>query len=141
MNECCTQKETSEHYPKSYSCPENGQAYASVKRKTLLHHISRPWLKPLAEQGYYFCTDPECDVVYFGQDNTVVRRDELRTAVGQKSDAENAALCYCFGVTKAETRLDNNIKGFITLQTKKSLCSCETSNPSGRCCLKDFPDS
>ena len=123
MNECCTQKETSEHYPKSYSCPENGQAYASVKRKTLLHHISRPWLKPLAEQGYYFCTDPECDVVYFGQDNTVVHRDELRTVVGQKSDAENAALCYCFGVTKAETLLDKSIKGFIALQTKKNHCA------------------
>ena len=141
MNECCTQKQTAEHYPKSHYCPENGQTYASVKHKTLLHHISRPWLKPLAEQGYYFCTDPECDVVYFGQDNTVIRRDELRTVVGQKSDAENAAVCYCFGVTKSETLLDKSIKGFITLQTKKSLCSCETSNPSGRCCLKDFPGS
>ena len=141
MNSCCTQKETAGHYPKSHCCPANGKAYASVKRKTLLHHITQPWLKPVTEQGYYFCTDSDCDVVYFGQDNSIIHRDELRTNVGQKSDDENAAICYCFGVTKDQTLSDDRIKNFITLQTKESLCSCETSNPSGRCCLKDFPKS
>jgi hypothetical protein len=27
----------------------------------------------------------------------------------------------------------------VMAQTKAGLCSCDTSNPSGRCCLKDFP--
>ncbi len=141
MNKCCTQKTTAEQYPKSHHCPVNGQPYASVKRKTLLHHISQPWLKPITEQGYYFCTDPDCDVVYFGKDNEVVHKAELRTAVGQKSHDKNAIICYCFGITKAQTLSDNSLKNFIIKQTKKSLCSCETSNPSGHCCLKDFPKS
>jgi len=146
MKKCCTEKEnpaaeTSKHYPGSHCCPANGQPYVSVKRKTLLHHISQPWLSSLPEQGYYFCTDPDCDVVYFGEDNMVVHTDELRTAVGQKSHDKHAAICYCFGISKALARLDKTIKDFVSNETKKSNCSCETSNPSGRCCLKDFPKS
>lgn len=139
MNECCTQQGIAEHYPRSHRCPVNGESYTSVKRKTLLHHISQPWLRPLREQGYYFCTDPDCDVVYFGQDNSVVHRDELRTVVGQKSHDTDATICYCFGVTKTLACHDKSIKAFVTRQTKESNCSCETSNPSGRCCLKNFP--
>ena len=148
MNECCSQsevthKETEGHYPKSHYCPVNGKAYSSVKRKTLLHHISGPWQKSLTEQGYYFCTDPGCDVVYYGQDNSVIHSNELRTSVWQKSNDKQALVCYCFGVSKelAKSDLKNNgdIKAFVLEQTKQSTCSCETSNPSGRCCLKDFP--
>jgi hypothetical protein len=148
MHKCCSQSETTDeetrgHYPKSHYCPANGKAYSSVKRKTLLHHISDPWHNALIEQGYYFCTDPGCDVVYFGQDNTVLHARNLRTAVWQKSQDDHATICYCFGVTKQLARTDNrkngDIKTFITEQTKQSLCSCETSNPSGRCFLKYFP--
>ncbi len=141
MNHCCTQKEPAKHYPKSHDCPVNGKTYNSVKRKTLLHHVSTPWIHSLAQQAYYFCTDPQCDVVYFGQDNSVIHKEELRTTVWQKSRAIDATICYCFGVTKYHALHDKSIKSFITEQTKKSLCSCETSNPSGRCCLKDFPRS
>jgi hypothetical protein len=111
-----------------------------VKRKTLLHHILHPWQKTITEQQYYFCTDPDCDVVYYGDDDSVIRTDELRTTVWQKSKDKRDAICYCFGITKALARMEN-IKKFVIRQTKDSLCSCETSNPSGRCCLKDFPES
>ena len=144
MKKSCTEKEnpvieTSGQYPGSHCCPGNGQSYASVKRKTLLHHITQPWLNSLPDQGYYFCTDPDCDIVYFGEDNTVVHTTELRTAAGQKSHDKNAAICYCFGITKALARLDKTIKSFVSKETKQANCSGETSNPSGRCGLKDFP--
>ena len=150
MHKCCSQSETTHeqtkgHYPKSHYCPANGKAYSSVKRKTLLHHISDPWQNPLIEQGYYFCTDPGCDVVYFGQDNTVVHTNGLRTSVWQKSNDQNATICYCFGISKklalSDSKMKDNIIAFVTEQTKQSLCSCETSNPSGHCCLKDFANS
>jgi hypothetical protein len=146
MKKCCAVNENvateiAERYPGSHCCPANGMSYVSVKRKTLLHHISQPWLSSLPEQGYYFCTDPDCDVVYFGEDNMVIHTDELRTAVGQKSHDKNAAICYCFGITKALARLDETIKSFVIKQTKQSICSSETNNPSGHCCLKDFPKS
>ena len=141
MNNCCTQNEASKRYPTSHDCPVNGVTYDSVKRKTLLHHVSQPWGNALAQQAYYFCTDPLCDVVYFGHDNSVIHTDQLRTGIWQKTRSVDATICYCFGVTKYQAMRDKNIKAFVTEQTKKSLCSCETSNPSGRCCLKDFPKS
>ena len=139
MSNCCSNSEASAHYPTSHTCPANGVSYASVKRKTLLHHIKKPWQHSIPAQGYYFCTDPGCDVVYFAQDNTTIQTHDVRTTVWQKSNSEKAKLCYCFGVTKKQAINDKGIKTFVIKQTKSSLCSCETSNPSGRCCLKDFP--
>lgn len=141
MNNCCTQEKVPKNYLKSHNCPVNGKTYQSVKRKTVLHHVSQPWACSLTQQEYYFCSDPLCNVVYFGRDNSVIHNDELRTTVWQKSRDADATICYCFGVTKYHAMQDKNIKSFIAEQTKKSLCSCETSNPSGRCCLKDFPQS
>ncbi|MBE9564636.1 MAG: hypothetical protein IMF17_05270 [Proteobacteria bacterium] len=149
MNDCCKKKDDAENgntegeFSKkastSHCCPSNGKPYKSVKRKTLLHHILKPWSHRISIQDYFFCTDPKCDVVYFGEDDSVVHTDELRTTVWQKSSDKNAAICYCFGISKALAQLDKNIKNFVKEQTKQSNCSCETSNPSGRCCLKDFP--
>jgi len=48
-------------------------------------------------------------------------------------------LCYCFGVSSADFERNPATRDFVMAQTKANLCSCETSNPSGRCCLKDFP--
>ena len=141
MSDCCIQKKTSGIYPKSHLCPVNGKSYDSVNRKTLLHHITHPWRNSITEQGYYFCTDPFCDVVYFGQDDNTVSSSALRDTVWQKSKVTDAMICYCFGVTKAQALSDKSIKSFIIEQTKNALCSCETSNPSGHCCLKDFPKS
>lgn len=138
MNQCCDNK-TSPDEKTSHNCPVNGRSYPSVKRKTLLHHVKQPWNNLITEQAYYFCTDAKCDVVYFGQDDTTLKTDDLRTTVWQKSESELANICYCFGVTKKLASSDKNIKTFVIEQTKSSLCSCETSNPSGRCCLKDFP--
>ena len=139
MNQCCSNNETSANAAKSHNCPINGQSYSRVKRKTLLHHIKYPWQNTVTEQAYYFCTDPECDVTYFGQDNTTIPTHDLRTTVWQKTNSETANICYCFGVTKKLALSDKDIITFVIQQTKNSSCSCETSNPSGRCCLKDFP--
>jgi hypothetical protein len=139
MDDCCANNVNSANYPKSHTCPENGKSYHYVKRKTVLHHIVHPWRRSLPEQGYYFCSDPNCDIVYFGQDNTMIHADSVRTTVWQKSGGVENPFCYCFGVTKKQACADKNIKAFIIAQTKNFICSCETSNPSGRCCLKDFP--
>lgn len=146
MNDCCANKDKLRSKPSkrgsaSHYCPSNGKPYKSVKRKTLLHHILQPWLNNITEQQYYFCTDENCDVVYFGEDNSIFRSNELRTTVWQKSTDKNAVICYCFGISKALARLDKSIKSFVKKQTRESNCSCETSNPSGHCCLKDFPKS
>jgi hypothetical protein len=59
--------------------------------------------------------------------------------VGAKDLSGNAPLCYCFGVSKADAINDPAIRDYVLTKTKRGICSCETSNPSGCCCLKDFP--
>lgn len=138
MSNCCSSSDAARANKNTHKCPANGKPYARVKLKTLLHHVYQPWRRQVSEQNYYFCTDPSCNVVYFGDDNTVFNIDDIRTPIWQKTSDSNAAVCYCFGITKAHVHHDDSIKTFIADQTKKSLCACETSNPSGRCCLKDF---
>ncbi len=134
MSECCSTSNSS----RKHICPSNGKAYIQVSTRTILHHISQPWLHKLNDTNYYFCTDPNCEVIYFGQDNTVINKSMLRTEVGIKEKSNNALICYCFGVTKKEAEENPGIKDYVIEQTKNHTCSCETSNPSGKCCLKDF---
>jgi len=63
----------------------------------------------------------------------------MRTPVGVKEASADTLLCYCFGVSKQDFQTDPATREFVVAQTKAGLCSCDTRNPSGRCCLKDFP--
>lgn len=139
MTECCISKEPGRQPSRRHRCPVNGKEYASVGRKTILHHLENPWELKLREQNYYFCSDSDCDVVYFGLDNSVIPKSGLRTIVGVKEKNPERVVCYCFGVSHATARQNGKVKQFIKDRTRQSLCSCETSNPSGRCCLGSFP--
>lgn len=133
-------KNSSTDYPKKAVCPVNGQDYHRVERKTLLHHLQKPWQVELPEQGYYFCDSPDCDVVYFGQDKQTFTQVELRTLVGLKSQRSDRAICYCFDVKQNDlTQRLGAARNFVVNQTRAGSCDCEIRNPSGRCCLKDFP--
>ncbi len=125
MSDCCTP------HPNKRRCPGNGLECAEVSARTILHHIKSPWLWHDTGQRYFYCGDPDCDIVYFGEDGAVIRTAELR------NPAKGELLCYCFGVTHADAL--NGVRDFVLEKTGLKLCSCETSNPSGRCCLKDFP--
>lgn len=139
MTNCCASKNSDPASPKRLRCPVNGKEYGSVGYKTILHHVSDPWNNALIDQGYYFCSDVDCDVVYFGQDNTLIAKSELRTNVGVKEKDPERMVCYCFGVSYAIAEKNRVVVDFVKEKIKKSLCSCGTSNPSGRCCLKYFP--
>jgi hypothetical protein len=139
MPDCCSTSSQDKSGSAKYKCPVNGNAYLEVARKTVLHHIDRPWLHLLDEQKYFYCDDPACEVVYFAEDNTVINRSQVRTRIGAKEQAANALLCYCFGISNLEANTILETRAFVIEQTKRSLCSCTTSNPSGRCCLEDFP--
>ena len=139
MSDCCSDSCSSNESLNTYRCPVNGREYRGVSEKTILHHIKSPWLWNGKQQNYYFCDDPECDVVYFGQNDSVVNKSELRTTVGMKEKSDDALVCYCFGVTANQAATNPDIKAFIVEETKGHICECEARNPSGRCCLRDFP--
>lgn len=144
MSHCCSNSKKNENVvirksPKKQACPVNQQDYILVLLKTVLHHIKNSWSTNLKEQGYYFCNDSECDVVYFGEDGLVIKTNALRTQIAIKEKDDNALVCHCFGISQADAKNNSEIKKFVLQQTKTGNCSCETRNPSGRCCLKYFP--
>jgi len=138
MSQSCTSENTATMYPKRYACPINGKTYSGVSSTTILHHVNEPWQWAGKQQGYYFCTDPDCNVVYYGQDGSLILKSELRTTVGVKEKSDESLVCYCFGVTKSKAN-NEKVKNFVIIRTKEKACACSTHNPSGKCCLKDFP--
>jgi len=139
VTDCCDSKPPSGSPPVKACCPVNGKMYSSVGVKTILHHLADPWGKKVKDQSYYYCTDANCDVVYFGEDRSVFPKSALRTKVGIKETSADRSVCYCFGVSYSVAESDERVRKFVADMTRQSLCSCEISNPSGRCCLKDFP--
>ena len=136
MSDCCSSGGT---VPKKYNCPACAQENLEVAVSTILQHIKKPWQWLAKDQGYYFCQNPQCAVVYFAQDNTLINTDALRTIVGIKAKTRDALICYCFGVSIDEAAHNPAAKAFVIEQTRQHTCACATRNPSGRCCLKDFP--
>lgn len=137
MHDCCS---SSNSTPKNKcKCPVNGLEYTEVSAQTIIHHIKNPWLWSEKNQRYYFCEDPTCPVVYFGEDGSVLTTQDMKSSVGIKDDSPQSLVCYCFGISRSEALSNPETKKFVIEKTKNGLCSCKTSNPSGRCCLKDFP--
>jgi hypothetical protein len=142
MTDCCSVTTSDRTPPKTAVCPRNGRTYAGVERRTVLHHVCQPWARALAHQGYYFCDDANCDVVYFGEDQSLLIRSDLRGDVGQKSHGPDKTLCYCFDINAADIQAEDvyaQARAFVIEQTRNATCNCAVRNPSGRCCLKDFP--
>ena len=138
MSDCCSSSCSTEK-PRRLACPSNGREYVAVDAKTIIHHLKNPWNIDLGDQAYFFCNDPDCEVVYFGEDGKQFVQDDLRTVVGLKSKQDDKTICYCFGVTLDDYKKSESIRSYVTQQTKDSICACDIRNPSGRCCLKDFP--
>jgi hypothetical protein len=144
MSDCCGADSILCENPSKRKCPADGRECAEVGIITLRHHLKAPWKHSLSEQRYYFCDSPLCDVVYFGEHGSVFTLDDIRGPIGQKhveqgQSPQEKVICYCFGVTQADAENDPAAKVFVIQQTQEHGCACETRNPSGRCCLKDFP--
>lgn len=141
MSDCCATSCTTSSYPKKHACPVSGGECGQVSPTTVKLHIKSPWAWSAKVQGYYFCSDPDCEVVYFGEDNSIITKSELRTEVGVKEKSDEALVCYCYGITKGVAKSDPHLRDFVVEETRQKHCACESRNPSGKCCLADFPIS
>jgi hypothetical protein len=139
MGDCCSPTDQCEKHPNKLPCPACSAECLEVSARTIAHHIKDSWAWAATANRYFFCADPACEVVYFGDDGSTILKSQLRTNVGVKEQSAHNPLCYCFGVSKADFQRNPATRDYVVAQTKAGLCSCETSNPSGRCCLKDFP--
>jgi hypothetical protein len=81
-------------------------------------------------------------VVYYKPgSNDIVRVNEVRVEVFQKSKNPDRLVCYCFGHTVRAVQGEVRATGSSSiLQDIKSRCAqgldaCERTNPQGSCCL------
>lgn len=141
MSECCSASGCNNAHSKRQCCPVNGHECAGVGARTIAHHIKEAWRWQPTAKRYFFCDDPTCELVYFGDDGSTILKSQLRMPPGVKETSDDRLLCYCYGITKRDFLNNPATRDFVVAQTKAGQCSCDTSNPSGRCCLKDFPKS
>lgn len=143
MSNCCG---GSTKIDKKAMCPECQGEYKLVLLDTLLHQLASPHNQSIKEQSFYFCSSPECNIVYFGSAGDCYNVEQVRSPVGQKQTVASRLICYCFDISvqAASDDLNKNgaskIKEFVKAQTQAKRCACEIRNPSGKCCLVDFPN-
>lgn len=136
-------------------CGKNGKTVKPVTVRALLKDeyaaevavpdksVCESGCKPsTGNTGWRFCDSPECDVVYFGEQNEVTfAKDQLKVSDGVKEKAGERPLCYCFGHSVDTITEELRTKGRsealedIRRKMKDPGCSCEVKNPSGACCL------
>lgn len=94
------------------------------------------------DTGWRFCDSSDCDVVYFSElDDTTFTKSQLKVDVGIKEASGERPLCYCFGHSVESMKRELQATGGCTAlediraKMKDPGCHCETSNPSGSCCL------
>lgn len=146
MSKCCSASNISSiKINQKAICPECQSECKLVPLITLLHQLASPQNRSIKDQPFYFCSKPKCNVVYFGRTGNRYTLDELRSPIGQKQTELSRLICYCFDISEQVLLddLDDNgastIKEFVKAQTQAKRCACDIRNPSGRCCLVDFP--
>jgi Zinc binding domain len=142
MAECCTVNQPLAVASAVMNCPVSGTRSKQVNLltvKSLVRHLK--FGMPATQ--YYFCTAPDCDVVYFPSNPKApaFSRDDLLVRVGAKEAGEEATICYCFGINRRHIRKEveaaggSSVAEKIKTEVQAGRCACEVKNPSGRCCL------
>ncbi len=96
-----------------------------------------------SRQEVFLCRDPDCEVVYFGNQGLELRQPDLHTVPGFK-EADGGLVCYCFRRTRMEveeearTLLASPTLEFVRTKVQEKSCACEIRNPTGKCCLRDI---
>jgi len=81
------------------SCSEGGIECAGPKKvpKITLHSLVRPeHHDALPADPTYFCSDKDCETVYFDAGGRQITKDQLLVQVWQKEDTGDIPICYCF---------------------------------------------
>lgn len=153
MSDCCSNNESNTKQdsccanttPRKAPCPQCNSESLAVATTTLLHQLKFPLNQQLDNDAYYFCSSADCDVIYFSLKGKNYKQSQLRQEVGQKSTAADRMLCYCFDIRADQVAEEikqtgnSTSKEFVVEMTRSKRCACDIRNPSGQCCLKDFP--
>ncbi|MCW8884251.1 MAG: hypothetical protein OQK12_03215 [Motiliproteus sp.] len=147
MGNCClsSSEKVQIEAKKAAQCPCCGTSAKPVGWGTLIHQVVAPLNQQLPPDEFFFCASTDCNTVYFSNGGVVIERPQVRGDVGQKSTNANRVICYCFDIRYAKVLEEiaqtgtSASKAFVVEQTKLQNCACDVRNPSGKCCLKEFP--
>ena len=135
---CCS---TSQRPPASRSCPASDFRGKPVEWLTVAALAAR---RVPPRQDFWLCEDSDCDVVYFGEDGTLLGTSDMRVIPSFKgSPSQNDLVCYCFLYSRQDIEDELKASGDTTIferisaEVKAGNCACEVRNPSGKCCLGD----
>jgi hypothetical protein len=139
---CCLVAEAAS--PARAECPISKTSSHKVQRRTLEHLLKPEKVAAIQNVQYYYCTDPNCKVVYFSNDNVpYFTVEDVTVKVFAKDAGDTVHVCYCFDWTRE--RIKNEIAktgtssaaAQIAREIKAGNCACDIKNPKGECCLGD----
>ena len=120
-------------------CPGCQSVGHAVGPETLQARLPAEVRRTLAESAY-FCPNGRCPIVYYDDFASVVKREIIPGPIPIK-DAD-AALCACFGVTRADIEADVE-EGIVkrtraaVLQAQSDQAQCTKLAPNGRTCVPE----
>ena len=122
----------------SSRCPVSDEQGKPVEWLTVNALSARP---VPTRQAFRLCRNPNCEVVYYGEEGTILKISDLRVQPDFKTQSKEGILCYCFQLRRCDVQAElqrfgrTNIIERITSEVKAGNCACEVRNPSGKCCL------
>jgi hypothetical protein len=127
------------------TCPVSGTLSHRVQRRTVEHLIRSDRLSDIRDVQYYYCTDPDCRVVYFpGEQAPYFLVQDVTVKVLTKDTGDDVNVCYCFDWTRGRIKDEIRQSGKSTAsveiagEIKAGSCACDIKNPRGECCLGDI---
>ncbi len=115
-----------------------------VQRRTLEHLLKAEKVGSIQNVQYYYCNDPECNIVYFSNENVpLFTIDDIKIKVFTKDKGDDVNVCYCFDWTRGRIKDEIEHTGSSTAsfqiakEIKNGNCTCDIKNPKGECCLGD----
>lgn len=126
------------------TCPVVGKPGKPVQEITIRSLVSEARLPEVEGHQWFFCAEPDCEVVYFTGDGKTIPKRDLNVHVGIKEKDGPHLVCYCFDHSEENIRKEieetgkSTVLESITAKVKNGECRCETINPKGTCCLGDI---
>lgn len=142
-DQCCLVTENTPAPPRA-ECPISKTPSRRVQSRTLEHLLKPEKVAAIQSAQYYYCTDPNCKVVYFSNESVpFFAVDDVAVKVLSKDNGDSVNVCYCFNWTRARIKeeLANTGTSTASMQIAKEVkagnCACDIKNPKGECCLGD----
>ena len=124
-------------------CPAAAKRGKPVPLVTLRSLVLPEHAAVVEGREWFFCSLPDCEVVYFIPDGQTLEKNALKVRVGLKEREAPRPICYCFGHTVESIREEiektdrSTVGASIREKVEAGECRCEVLNPKGTCCLGD----